>query len=56
MDESTTTVRLPDAAVRRFGHVCGFFHSQEEEYRVSCPDTTTWSSARTTLPNSTPVS
>jgi hypothetical protein len=37
MDESTTTVRLPDAAARRFGHVCGFFHSQEEEYRVLLP-------------------
>jgi MEDS: MEthanogen/methylotroph, DcmR Sensory domain len=37
MDESTTTVRLPDAAARRIGHVCGFFHSQEEEYRVLLP-------------------
>ena len=37
MDESTTTVRLPGAAARRFGHVCGFFHSQEEEYRVLLP-------------------
>ena len=37
MDESTTTVRLPDAAARRFGHVCGFFHNQEEEYRVLLP-------------------
>ena len=37
MDESTTTVRLPDAAARRFGHVCGFFHSQEEVYRVLLP-------------------
>jgi hypothetical protein len=37
MDESTTTVQLPEAAVRRFGHVCGFFHSKEEEYRVLLP-------------------
>jgi hypothetical protein len=37
MDESTSTVRLPEAAARRFGHVCGFFHSQEEEYRVLLP-------------------
>ena len=37
MDESTNTVRLPGAAARRFGHVCGFFHSQEEEYRVLLP-------------------
>src|SRR3954447_60500 len=37
MGESTTTVRLPGAAARGFGHVCGFFHSQEEEYRVLLP-------------------
>jgi MEDS: MEthanogen/methylotroph, DcmR Sensory domain len=37
MDESTTTVGLPGAAARRFGHVCGFFHSREEEYRVLLP-------------------
>jgi hypothetical protein len=37
MDESTTTVRLPGAAARRFGHVCGFFHSREEEYHVLLP-------------------
>jgi hypothetical protein len=37
MDESTTAVRLPGAAVRRFGHVCGFFHNREEEYRVLLP-------------------
>src|SRR5258708_25966907 len=37
MDESTTTVRLPGAAARRFGHVCGFFHNREEEYRVLLP-------------------
>ena len=34
MDESTSTVRLSDAAARRFGHVCAFFHNREEEYRV----------------------
>ena len=37
MDESTATVRLPEAAPRRFGHVCGFFRSQDEEYRVLLP-------------------
>jgi hypothetical protein len=37
MDESTSAVRLPRAAARRFGHVCGFFHSQDEEYRVLLP-------------------
>jgi len=37
MDESTTTVRLPGAAARRFGHVCAFFHDREEEYRVLLP-------------------
>src|SRR5437762_10522502 len=37
MDESTSPVRLPEAAARRFGHVCGFFHSKEEEYRVLLP-------------------
>ena len=37
MDESTSTVRLPGAAARRFGHVCGFFHDREEEYRVLLP-------------------
>src|ERR1700739_783987 len=37
MEKSTTAVRLPEAAARRFGHVCGFFHSQEEEYRVLLP-------------------
>ena len=37
MDESTTTVPLPGAAARRFGHVCAFFHSREEEYRVLLP-------------------
>jgi MEDS: MEthanogen/methylotroph, DcmR Sensory domain len=37
MDESTSTVRLPGAAARRFGHVCAFFHDREEEYRVLLP-------------------
>jgi hypothetical protein len=37
MDNSTTTVRLPEAAARRFGHVCAFFHNREEEYRVLLP-------------------
>ena len=37
MDESTDAVRLPGAAARRFGHVCGFFRSHEEEYRVLLP-------------------
>jgi hypothetical protein len=37
MDESTSAVRLSGAAARRFGHVCGFFRSHEEEYRVLLP-------------------
>ena len=37
MDKSTTTVRLPGAAARRFGHVCAFFRDREEEYRVLLP-------------------
>jgi len=37
MDESTTPVRLPGAAARRFGHVCAFFHNRDEEYRVLLP-------------------
>jgi hypothetical protein len=37
MDESTSAVRLPGAAARQFGHVCGFFRSREEEYRVLLP-------------------
>jgi hypothetical protein len=37
MDESTSAARVPGAAAGRFGHVCGFFHSQEEEYRVLLP-------------------
>src|SRR3954464_14676428 len=37
MNEPTTAVRLPGAELRRFGHVCAFFHSREEEYRVLLP-------------------
>jgi hypothetical protein len=37
MNEPTTAVRLPGAELRRFGHVCGFFHSLEEEYHVLLP-------------------
>jgi hypothetical protein len=37
MGDSMSTLRLLDPATRRFGHVCGFFHSQEEEYRVLLP-------------------
>src|SRR5580693_9328659 len=37
MNESTTAVRLPGAELRRFGHVCAFFHNREEEYRVLLP-------------------
>ena len=37
MNEPTRAVRLPGAELRRFGHVCAFFHSPEEEYRVLLP-------------------
>src|SRR5438067_637368 len=37
MDESTSPVRLPGAAARRFGHVCAFFHNRDEEYHVLLP-------------------
>ena len=37
MNEPTRAVRLPGAELRRFGHVCAFFHSREEEYRVLLP-------------------
>ena len=37
MDESTTTVRLPGAEARRFGHVCAFFHNRDEEDHVPLP-------------------
>jgi MEDS: MEthanogen/methylotroph, DcmR Sensory domain len=37
MNEPTKAVRLPGAELRRFGHVCAFFHSREEEYRVLLP-------------------
>jgi hypothetical protein len=36
MEERTTTIRLP-GAVRRFGHVCAFFHNRDEEYQVLLP-------------------
>src|SRR3954466_16076489 len=37
MNEPTSAMRLPGAELRRFGHVCAFFHSREEEYRVLLP-------------------
>jgi hypothetical protein len=37
MNESTRAARLPGAELRRFGHVCAFFHDREEEYRVLLP-------------------
>jgi hypothetical protein len=37
MDDSTKTMRLPEAAARRFGHVCAFFRDREEEDRVLLP-------------------
>jgi hypothetical protein len=37
MNEPTRAVRLPGADLRRFGHVCAFFHGREEEYRVLLP-------------------
>jgi hypothetical protein len=37
MNEPTRAARLPGAELRRFGHVCAFFHSREEEYRVLLP-------------------
>jgi hypothetical protein len=37
MDESSSPVRLPGAAARRFGHVCAFFHNRDEEYHVLLP-------------------
>src|SRR4051794_10468087 len=37
MDEPSRAVRLPGAELRRFGHVCAFFHNREEEYRVLLP-------------------
>ena len=37
MNEPTGAERLPGAELRRFGHVCAFFHSREEGYRVLLP-------------------
>ena len=37
MNESTSAVRLSGPVACRFGHVCGFFRSHEEEYRVLLP-------------------
>ena len=37
MNEPTGAAPLPGAELRRFGHVCAFFHSREEEYRVLLP-------------------
>jgi hypothetical protein len=37
MNDPMRAVRLPEAELRRFGHVCAFFHSKEEEYRVLLP-------------------
>jgi hypothetical protein len=37
MNEPTRAARLPGSELRRFGHVCAFFHSREEEYRVLLP-------------------
>jgi hypothetical protein len=37
MSEPTRAVRLAGAEFRRSGHVCAFFHSREEEYRVLLP-------------------
>ena len=37
MTESTEPVRLGGAVLSRSRHVCAFFHSKEEEYRVLMP-------------------
>src|SRR4051794_13613616 len=37
MNEPISAVRPAGAELRRFGHVCAFFHSREEEYRVLLP-------------------
>jgi hypothetical protein len=37
MNEPIREARPPGAELRRFGHVCAFFHSREEEYRVLLP-------------------
>jgi MEDS: MEthanogen/methylotroph, DcmR Sensory domain len=37
MNEPISAVRLAGAELRRFGHVCAFFHNRDEEYRVLLP-------------------
>jgi hypothetical protein len=37
MDDEKDTIRLAGARLQRSRHVCAFFHSREEEYRVLLP-------------------
>ena len=37
MDEAKDTIRLAGAALQGPCHVCAFFHSRDEEYRVLLP-------------------
>jgi hypothetical protein len=37
MTETTASVRLAGSVLKRSRHVCAFFHSKEEEYRVLMP-------------------
>ena len=37
MDHSDRTVRLADSELDRSRHVCAFFHTRDEEYRVLTP-------------------
>ena len=37
MNEPISAMGLSGAELRRFGHVCAFFHNREEEYRVLLP-------------------
>src|SRR5947209_9601910 len=37
MDEERDAIRLAGARLQRSRHVCAFFHSREEEYRVLLP-------------------
>jgi hypothetical protein len=37
MDEEKDAIRLAGARLQRSRHVCAFFHSREEEYRVLLP-------------------
>ena len=37
MNEPMSAVRLAGSVLGRFGHVCAFFHNQDEEYRVLLP-------------------